>query len=119
MRGPCYITINFLTLFGKKPLPMQHISKIDPRHARSKTTKFRMKYFQYFTLPHVVRADSEDSPRTVRAVRGQSEQSEDSPSSPRTVRGQSEDSPRTVRAVLVKHYFLFCSDSARTVLGLC
>src|ERR1700678_3630915 len=45
MRGPCYITINFLTLFGKKPLPMQHISKIDPRHARSKTTKFWMKYF--------------------------------------------------------------------------
>src|ERR1700678_4578457 len=34
MRGPCYITINFLTLFGKKPLPMQHISKIDPRHAK-------------------------------------------------------------------------------------
>jgi hypothetical protein len=25
--------------------------------------------YQYFTLPHVVRADSEDSPRTVRAVR--------------------------------------------------
>ena len=33
---------------------------------------------QYFTLPHVVRAESEDSPsspRTVRAVLGQSEQS--------------------------------------------
>ena len=60
---------------------------------------------QYFTLPHVVRAESEDcpsSPRTVRAVRGQSEQSEDSPSSPRTVRavlGQSEDSPSSPRTV--------------------
>src|SRR5271168_2137811 len=45
MRGPCYIAIDFLTLFGKKLLPMQHISKIDPRHAHSKTTKFQMKYF--------------------------------------------------------------------------
>src|ERR1700678_1760557 len=43
------------------------------------------------------------------------------PRSPSGLRGLSEDSPnspRTVRAVLVKHYFLFCSDS-RTVLGLC
>src|ERR1700678_4216173 len=45
MCGPCYITITFLALFGQKPLPMQHISKIDPRHACSKTTRFRMKYF--------------------------------------------------------------------------
>src|SRR5271168_975568 len=61
-------------------------------------------------------------PRSPSGLRGQSELSEDSPKSPRTVRAvrrQSEDSPRTVRAVLVKHYFTFCSDSARTLLGLC
>ena len=66
---------------------------------------------QYFTLTHVVRVESEDSPscpRTVWAVQTKSEQSEDCLSS-----------PRTVRAVLLKHYFLFCSDFARTLLGLC
>src|SRR5271168_4656522 len=45
MRAQCYISINFLTCFGKKPSLMQHISKIDPRHAHSKITRFRMKYF--------------------------------------------------------------------------
>src|ERR1700678_3871696 len=40
-----YISINFLTRFGKKPSLMQHILKIDPRHTRSKITRFRMKYF--------------------------------------------------------------------------
>ena len=44
---------------------------------------------QYFTLPHVVLADSEDSPtspRKVQPVWGKSDQSEDSP---KTVLGQS------------------------------
>src|SRR5271168_1152364 len=74
---------------------------------------------QYFTLPHVVRADSEDSPscpRTVRRVRGQSEQSKDSP---RTVRGQSEDSPSSPSQTLFYILLGLCSDSARTLLGLC
>src|ERR1700678_3289367 len=37
---------------------------------------------EVFTLPPVFRAESEDSPRTVRAVRGQSELSEHSPRTP-------------------------------------
>src|SRR6202522_498993 len=74
---------------------------------------------QYFTLPHVVRADSEDSPscpRTVQTVRGQSEQSGDSP---KTVRGQSEDSPSSPSQTLFSILLGLCSDCARTVLGLC
>src|ERR1700678_1906884 len=57
---------------------------------------------QYFTLPHVVRADSEDSP-----------------SSPRTVRRQSEDSPSSPSQTLFSILLGLCSDCARTVLGLC
>src|SRR5271168_5105203 len=45
MRGQCYISISFLTCFGKKPSLMRHISKIDHRHVRSRITRFRMKYF--------------------------------------------------------------------------
>jgi hypothetical protein len=44
---------------------------------------------QYFTLPHIVRAESEDSPSSPRTVLGLSELSEYSPRTVRTVRGQS------------------------------
>ena len=51
----------------------------------------------YFTLSHIVRA--------VRVLSKESEQSLNSPS--------------VVRAVLPKQYFIFCSDFAQTLLGLC
>src|ERR1700678_2627712 len=57
---------------------------------------------QYFTLSYLIRADSEDSPRTVRAVRE-----------------QSEDSLRTVRAESEHYYSNIIFYSARTLLGLC
>ena len=69
------------------------------------TEKVLAQYPQYFTLPPLVRADSEDSPSSPKTVRKQSEESEDSP---RTVRAESE------------HYYSNCIFySARTLLGLC
>jgi hypothetical protein len=63
---------------------------------------------QYFTLPPLVRADSEDSPsspRTVLGVRRKSEQSED----------KSERSYSNNISILLG----LCLDSAWTLLGLC
>src|SRR5271168_4122638 len=61
-------------------------------------------------------------PRSPSGLRGQSELSEDSPKSPRTVRAvrrQSEDSPSSPSQTLFYILLGLCSDSARTLLGLC
>ena len=73
-------------------------------------TSVELVLVQYFTLPHLFHAESEQSEWTPRTVRGQSEQSEQSPSSPRTVRAQSKHQLLSILLGL-------CSDSAQTLLG--
>ena len=76
-------------------------------------------FLQYFTLPHVVRVDSEDCPSCPRTVRRQSEDSLNSPSRVRVVRRQSEDSPSSPTTTEFSNILGLCSDFGQTLLGLC
>ena len=77
--------------------------------AQSTRSTGMISLLQYFTLPPLVRADSEDSPSSP-------QQSENSPRRPRTVLGQSEQSPSTIIQTVFSILLGLCSDFARNLL---